>query len=176
MAHSTTSRHSRRSLQCSPRSFSYHNVVQGNNARCRVKVAWTIVFITLTQVYSEEDVYSQLIQNWYITTQAYYPVLAVKKTRRSTPSETSKKPWTQDHSRTQRRTEGGETSPGFPVWDHRALANYMLLFPRKDFSEDNGTKTTEPHQAAALLGKQSTSCYLYREVEDYRYNMHILPV
>ena len=60
-AHSTTSRRSRRSLQYSPRSFSYHNVVQGNNARCRVKVDWTIVFITLNLVYSEEDVYFQLI-------------------------------------------------------------------------------------------------------------------
>ena len=110
------------------------------------------------------------------STQANYPVLSVKIARTSTPAETSKKPWTRDHSRTQRRTEGGETSPGFPVWDHRALANYMLLFPRKNYSEDNGTKPQNPTKLQPYLENSQQSSYLYREVEDYRYNMHILPV
>ena len=55
------------------------------------------------------------------------------------------------------------------------LANYMVLLPRKDSSEDNGTRT-EPHQAGALLGDSQQSSYLYGKGEDYRHNMRILPV
>ena len=92
------------------------------------------------------------------STQAYYPVLSVKKARRSTPAETSKKPWTRDHSRTQRCTEGGKSTLKNPALDHRACTNYLNLLLRKDSSKKNGTKP-QPHQAGALFGS-SQQMYL----------------
>ena len=132
----------------------YPTVAQGNKMYYRVKFIGTIIFTTLTHVYrGKANVINRFIWIHYYT--CLLPSFSCQEDKKVMPTETSKKPCNQDHSRTS-NAQKAENLSGDPAWDHRAFANYLLMLPRKDSSECNGTKT-EPHPAGVLLGSSHQS-------------------
>ena len=110
------------------------------------------------------------------STQANYPVLSVKKARRSTPAETSRNhelEITLGHSDAQK---AGKPLQDFQSGTIGLSRTTCSCFRGRTSAKTTGPKPQNPTKLQPYLENSQQSSYLYREVEDYRYNMHILPV
>ena len=110
-SHPTTTRRSRKSLQCSPDFIFNSTMAQGNKAYCRAKFIWTIVFTTLTRVYRGKAKFSNRFKliHYY---SGVLPSSSCQEDSKVMSSETSQETMQPRSLLDKRRTEGGEPSQG----------------------------------------------------------------